>query len=149
MSDKFLKLSDKLKDKGLRITSARKEIFNLLEKSQSSLSPKDIYSQIKKTSTTDLVSVYRNLSLFSELGLAHRFQDGTYSSCHHGENQEHHNKHEHIHLINHCLKCGKSSEIKSHSKDICHGVNQIKKASTLLKKHQVIIIQGYCEKCDE
>ncbi len=145
-----------LKENKMRITQARKDIYQLLLNSDHSLSAKEIHSEIsgnKKLQDTDMVSIYRNLSLFTDLGLAHRFQDGRYSLCDH-ESESFHQKthcnpssHDHIHLINHCTQCGKSSEIKTHSQEICELALEIKKVSSLLKNYKEIIIQGLCAQC--
>ncbi len=147
------RLNDKLKQKNLRLTRARTEIYKLLSESKHSLSAKEVHEQISHDdeSHTDLVSVYRNLSLFTELGLAHRFQDGKYSSCHQHDHDHHDHDNslesEHIHFINHCTGCGKSSEIKAHSKKICELAMSLKKLSSSLKTYNEIIIQGYCADC--
>ncbi len=150
------RLVHQLKEKKLRITQARKDIYQLLLSSDHSLSAKEIHLQIvtqKNDQVTDLVSVYRNLSLFTEMGLAHRFQDGRYSLCDHENHTTPEKKvcnptsHDHIHLINHCTSCGKSSEIKTHSKEICDLALQIKKVSKLLQNYKEIIIQGQCAEC--
>lgn len=143
-------LERKLKEKNLRLTQARKEIYQLLQNSEHSLSPKELYNLLREESKnqTDPVSVYRNLNLFSGLGLAHRFQDGKYSSCHqepaHPRNAT---DHQHIHFISHCTKCGKSSEIKSHSKEICELAKKLKKLSKTLADFHEIVIQGHCSDC--
>ncbi len=127
-----------------RVTQARKEIFRLLQKSQKSLSPREIFENINSMSGTDLVSVYRNLTLFQELGLAHRFQDGSFASCLH-EHQDH--SHRHIHIISHCVKCGQKSEIQSHSEAICSLAEEIGKLSQALSLVNEIVIQGHCINC--
>lgn len=139
------RLKDILKDKKLRLTQARIQIFELLNSSDHSLSAKEIFEQISEDDqSTDLVSVYRNLTLFTELGLAHRFQDGRYSSCHHKEEDHHH---KHIHIIANCTSCGKSSEVESHSEDVCHMASDFKKLQSPLKQIKEIVLQGLCSNC--
>lgn len=135
-------LKESLRQNQCRLTKARMEIFDLLKKSQSSLSVKEVFDQLSPKSSTDLVSVYRNLSLFNELGLAHKFQDGSFALCRHD-----HDHHHHVHFITHCIQCGKKSEIPNHSSDICKIATQIKKVSKPLKTFHEIIIQGHCPKC--
>ncbi len=138
------KLQSTLKEHKHRLTQARKEIYSLLEKSKRSLSAKEIHQQLSDASTTDLVSVYRNLSLFNELGLAHKFQDGSFAICKH---EDDHADHQHVHFIVHCVECGRKSEIESHSKNVCDIARQLKKVSKPLKTFHEIIIQGHCAQC--
>lgn len=142
-------LENLLKEKNLRITQARKEIYQILQKSEHSLSPKELYNLLCEESQnqTDPVSVYRNLNLFSDLGLAHRFQDGKYSSCHQEPLGQKSLENKHIHFISHCSQCGKSSEIKTHSQEICNLAKKIKKISKTLKDFHEIVIQGRCSDC--
>ena len=144
------KLAQKLRENNLRNTQARKEIYKLLIKSKFSLSPKEVFEIIEKKSNTDLVSVYRNLTLFAEIGLAHRFQDGKYSSCSHEHFHSHdvEESHEHIHFINHCSVCGRSSEIKTHSKEICQLARELKALAGQLKVYEEIVLRGRCSRCE-
>jgi Fe2+ or Zn2+ uptake regulation protein len=143
----FEELENRLRDKKMRVTQARKEIFSLLQKSSKSLTPKEIFEQIKTSSGTDLASVYRNLTLFQEMGLAHRFQDGSFSNCHHDHYE--HDGHRHIHFISHCVECGKKDEIQSHSKKVCSLANEIGKLSHTLTTLNEVVVQGLCAKCDK
>lgn len=154
------KLIEHLKSKQLRITQARKDIYNLLSESRHSLTATEIYDQITRDnahSSTDRVSVYRNLTLFTDLGLAHRFQDGSYTLCdHHNDAHNethpsscHPHKHDHVHLINHCLSCGQSSEVSTHSREICELALQLQKQSSLLENFSEIIVQGHCKQCSK
>ena len=145
MNDDLLKTA--LKKNNLRITKARENIFFQLVQSECSLSAQDIFHKIPKNHGTDLASVYRNLNLFHELGLAHRFQDGTYSSCLHDHEQDH--DHQHIHFISHCTQCGKKSEIKEHSEKICQLGGELKKVSPHLSQLQEVVIQGLCPECHD
>lgn len=136
-----------LREKKMRVTQARKEIFALLQKSEKSLSPKEIFEKIQSSSGTDLASVYRNLTLFQEIGLAHRFQDGSFSNCHHDHHEE--PGHRHIHFINHCVSCGRKDEIQSHSETVCSLASEIAKMSHSLTTLNEIVVQGLCVECDK
>jgi|FLYM01.1.fsa_nt_gi Fe2+ or Zn2+ uptake regulation protein len=146
-------LNQSLKDKNLRVTQARLQVFDILSGSRHALSPKEVFEKITHTSksSTDLVSVYRNLSLFSEIGIAHRFQDGKYSICKHdhlSDHQDHdHEQHQEVHLLINCLKCGRSREIDTHSIEICQLATQLRKFSKPLKELNSIVLQGICQTC--
>lgn len=141
-------LSQILRDHNLRKTQARKEIYELLKKSQFSLSAKEVFEKMGDKPRTDLVSVYRNLSLFADLGLAHRFQDGKYASCDHDHNCCSREKSQ-MHFINHCRSCGKSSEIKVHTKELKQIAKQLMKISEMLTSYNEILVQGLCNKCSD
>lgn len=137
-------LESTLKKQGHRNTKARRLVFEILNSSDCSMSPKEIFTQIEDESGVDLVSIYRNLDLFVELGLVHRFQDGRFSSCHHDHSQH---KGDHLHFISICVECGKKAEIPHHSKSLCDLGRKIKKACTELQTFNDVIIQGRCPRC--
>ena len=134
-----------LKTNHCRVTNARLEIFELLYKNDSSLSAKDVFDKLKPNSTTDLVSVYRNLTLFNELGIVHKFQDGTFSAC--KQSHRHTEQESHVHFINLCVECGQKSEIHKHSTSHCELARELKKVSKPLKTLHEVIIQGLCPEC--
>ncbi len=136
------RLRSTMKNQNYRLTQSRKDIYSLLMKSRRSLSAKQVFNELRASSATDLVSVYRNLTLFNELGLAHKFQDGSFSIC----KQDHENQN-HVHFINHCVQCGRKSEVESHDSSICAMAKELKKVSKSLKTFHEIIIQGLCPRC--
>ncbi len=140
----MLRLAKAMKENKCRLTQARKEIYSLLESSGHSLTAKEVFTKLNSASSTDLVSVYRNLTLFNELGLAHKFQDGSFAICQHEEKDE---DHQHIHFINHCVECGRKSEVETHNHDICQLAREIKKVSKSLKTVHEIVVQGLCPRC--
>ena len=136
-------LAELLKTKKLRLTKARKMVFQILKNSNKALSPKDIHSKLNEASlNADLVSVYRNLTVFSELGLAHRMQDGRYSFCKHE-----HNDTKHIHLIMSCTDCGRVEEVESHSHGVCKMAKDLKSIANHLENVGSITLQGQCTDC--
>lgn len=137
--------SQSLKNNNLKLTAARKIVFDALSDSSTALSPKELFKQVAKK--TDLVSVYRNLNLFSEIGIAHRFQDGKYTLCQHKHDDRGH--HAHVHIIVNCLSCGLTEEINEHSQDICDIASRLKKYSQPLKAFESLVLQGQCSKCEQ
>lgn len=146
-------LNQSLKEKNLRLTQPRLAVYDVLNESRHALSPKEVFDKISENRgpSTDLVSVYRNLSLFSELGIAHRFQDGKYSICKHDSHADladhHHDHHQEVHLLINCLKCGRSRELDTHSIEICKLATQLRKHSNPLKELNSIVLQGICQFC--
>ncbi len=144
-------LKESLKSHNLRWTTARQIVFDVLTKSSHALTPKDVYTSISRLQTlkTDQVSVYRNLALFSEIGLAHRMQDGRYSICKHGadDHHDHLHKQEHLHIIVNCLQCGKTNEIEDHEDDLCALATRLSKKMPAFGKFVGLTLQGLCKTC--
>jgi Fur family ferric uptake transcriptional regulator len=143
MSDRLI---NTLKDNNLRVTEARKEVFRVLNESEKALSVQEVYSVIKRSSTvkTDKVSVYRNLGLFSDLGLVHRFQDGRHAICMHQHGDDDHN---HLHIVANCMECGSTFEVGAHDKAVCNTVNKIKSLVNDFGAFTDLTFQGTCKQC--
>jgi Fe2+ or Zn2+ uptake regulation protein len=137
------KLEQKLKENDLRLTEARKLVFETFANSKKALSAMDIYKCIG--SKTDLASIYRNITLFKDLGLIHSLNEGNYSLCQHEYEDDH--SHKHIHIIVSCQHCGHTEEIKEHKHDICDASNAISKFSNPLTSVSSIVMNGCCAKC--
>ena len=136
-------LTQSLKTHNLKLTAARKIVFEALSQSSRALSPKELFEQVAKK--TDLVSIYRNLSLFADIGVAHRFQDGRYSLCEHEHEES--DGHRHIHIMMNCLGCGLTKEIREHSKELCSIASQLKEYSQPLIDVESLVLQGQCNDC--
>jgi Fur family ferric uptake transcriptional regulator len=110
--DKVVGLKDLLDKKGLKITTQRKIVFDVLtENEEEHLSPEEIYELIKdKNPTIGIATIYRTLQLFEDIGLVIKlnFDDG----CSRYELLLPHinEVHQHHHLV--CKKCGKIIEEK-------------------------------------
>ena len=139
------KLSETLKSQRLRSTKARQAIFDILSQSNKALSPREIFTQTRNLPTVqaDQVSVYRNLTLFTELGLAHRFQDGKYSIC----RQNHKHEHKHLHIIASCNRCGKTYEIKKHTDKLCQLAKGFKDFVKPFGNFDSLTMRGICKRC--
>ena len=142
------RLEDHLKKKNLRLTSARQIIYQILSDSYKSMSAKDVFEKTKTTSNlkTDQASVYRNLNLFTEIGLTHRIQDGKYSICKHGHHDGDHN---HIHIVANCTSCGETYEIENHTEDLCHIVKRINSFIDSFAGFSGLTVQGTCKRCSK
>ena len=136
-----------LKSKKMRLTKARLMIFNILNQSDCSLSAKEIFEKTREFSDikTDQVSVYRNLSLFKNLGLAHRLQNGKYSLC----RQEHKHQYKQLHIIANCYYCGKAYEIRKHTKKLCELAKKFKNFVKSFGSFNNLTMGGICKSCQE
>ena len=136
------KLEEKLKEKDLRLTESRRLVFESLFQTTRALTPKELHTCLREK--TDLASIYRNLTLFKELGLIHSLSDGAYSLCQHNHKDK---DHKHIHIIVNCQKCGHTQEIKEHQNSLCEASKKLIKFSKPLKEVSSILLQGYCNNC--
>jgi len=145
-------LAGALKRAEHRITRPRQLIFKILESQARPLTPKEIFNHLKKKGVVkaDLVSIYRSLNLFLDLKLVHKLADGRYTLCRHQEEHPHaraHTKHAHVHTLSQCTRCGRSSEIKSHTAKICQMTNQILLQMEKTLNVNTILLQGVCGDC--
>ena len=138
-------LEKSLKTKKLRLTNARKVIFDLLAKSEKPLSPKSILDRIhqSKTIKADQASVYRNLMLFTEIGLVHRLDSGRYTMCKYNE----HDCSGHRHIIINCSVCGAIQELNHHQKDVELLTDKLTQLIDNYTDFTDITLSGKCNDC--
>lgn len=97
-------LHDALARSGLRTTTPRQVVFDLLQGSSCPLKMADI---VKQCSSIDKTSVYRSIDLFRKLNILSTASDGWRQYYELSDEFRPH----HHHLI--CTKCGKIIDIKS------------------------------------
>ncbi|GEL08799.1 Fur family transcriptional regulator [Salisediminibacterium halotolerans] len=128
---------DKLKEKGYKYTRKRYDMLALFSDESRYLAAKDVLESLGgKYSGLSFDTIYRNLSLFSELEILEETElDGEKKfrfSCSTG--------HHHHHLI--CLDCGKTREIEKCPMEL-----------PLIEEHEFQItghkfeVYGYCQQC--
>ena len=119
------------KEKGLKLTKQRKEIFELIDRLEDATF-KDIKDKCKND--MDNSTIYRILDLFLEKGLITKNIDNNviYYSV---------NNHEHKHYI-YCVKCHKKKMI-----ELCP-IHDIEDSGFKLLSHQ-IKINGICSNCQK
>jgi Fur family ferric uptake transcriptional regulator len=103
------KTTQLLKTTGLRRTTAREAILQLLTNAGRPLSHQDILKRRKGTGSFDRVTVYRTLETLQQAGLLHRIQgtDGTWRFCRHKYESSGKCAGNHIHFL--CSKCDRMS----------------------------------------
>ena len=117
-----------IKDAGYKITGPRKIILELLKKQHPPLSAQKIHQQLK--GRVDLVSVYRTLKLFEELGFLHR-EENNGTVRYYLSTKAHH------HII--CEFCGRTECVPCR-----HNFSQIKGFNSI--KHR-LTLTGVCSGC--
>jgi Fur family ferric uptake transcriptional regulator len=108
--EKPLQLKELLKEKGLKLTTQRRNILEVLEKHRSEhLTAEEIYELVKKECPEiGLATVYRTVQLLQELKLIERLNlDDGFIRYEIGKNQ---NEHHHHHLI--CTSCNNVFEVE-------------------------------------
>lgn len=116
---------------GIRLTDKRKKILNLIKNNNGLLSASEIHNKLPKI---DLVTIYRNLDLFSKENLIIKVQLGT------GEFQYEYQKEPHHHAV--CVDCKKVIHFSTNNEEIKKLLN--------LKDFKIdeidLLVKGRCQK---
>ncbi|MGF1451628.1 MAG: Fur family transcriptional regulator [Opitutales bacterium] len=131
-------LPERLRDAGYRMTQPRRQLMKILQGAERPLSAEEILAAAG-TSAIDLVTVYRNLAIFGELGLIQTIQLETGKQLF--ELQESENDHHH-HII--CRSCHGVVRL-----DLCFGAELEKYARSLgfTQLSHTIEVFGLCADC--
>jgi Fe2+ or Zn2+ uptake regulation protein len=133
------KNSELLSEAGLRSTSQRQSILDIIRRGQGHLDADEVYRRArKKQPRLSLSTVYRNLQTLKEMGLVEEVHlDETHHHYEIKASTEHH------HLI--CLGCGKVVEFE------CPVSVQMKEEVSKEKGFEVVNTEvrmtGYCPEC--
>jgi Fe2+ or Zn2+ uptake regulation protein len=128
MIDLLCMYNKTIKEAGYKITRPRKIILELLEKRHHPLSVQEIHERLK--GKVDLVSVYRTLKLFEELGFLHR-EENNGTIRYYLAIKAHH------HIM--CESCGHTECVPCH-----HNFSRIKGFDSI--KHK-LTLTGLCSGC--
>lgn len=128
-----------LSSAGLRMTSQRALILDIINRGDEHLDADEVYSQARQIqSNLSLSTVYRNLRTLKDLGL---IQELHFNESHH--HYEVKTSAEHHHLV--CLGCGQVIEFE------CGLCSEMRREISLKKGFEVIDAEvqmtGYCAKC--
>lgn len=145
MKSLFDMVRNKLKEKGYKLTTQRRVIFDIFVENQGShLSPEEVYDMVKdKYPEIGLATVYRTLQLLEELDVIYKlnFNDG----CNRYELNTNTDHHQHHHLI--CVECGKVLEVEIDLLDKLE--DRIEKEGKFKIIDHNVKFFGYCEDCQE
>ncbi|MCR6110422.1 transcriptional repressor [Bacillus sp. A301a_S52] len=132
------KALEKLKKEGFKYTDKRMDMLQLFSDESRYLAAKDVLEALKdKYSGLSFDTIYRNLSLFSDLGILETTELAGEKKFRFSCSTDHH----HHHLI--CLECGKTKHIHQCPMD----------SSSMTTEGFKIVghkfeIYGYCDKCE-
>ncbi len=98
-------METRLRQLGLKVTQPRMALLARLNEGHGPFSPEELHGQLDPA-LCDLVTVYRSLSTFEELGLVRRCNFGDGKARYELQDGNHH----HHHLV--CRKCGAVKELE-------------------------------------
>ena len=109
LDDYLERCMDLLKDSGSRVTSTRRAVMRCLAEAPQALSPKAILELMKSNPNSpaiDLVTIYRILNTFAQLGLIHQVAPaGEFMACTHLDCSTK------LHALTRCQVCGNTEEL--------------------------------------
>jgi Fur family ferric uptake transcriptional regulator len=131
-------LSERLKDRGYRLTNQRRAVFDAVAHLEHGTHEEILRQAQIADSTLNLSTVYRNLEVLEEIGLVRHAHLGHGSPTYHLADH-----HAHLHLV-----CSKCKEVLEVSVDAADGL-----VAALHADHGFAVdidhfaIQGLCNKC--
>ncbi len=138
-----MEISTILRQNNLKVTPKRKVIFEELHLCEQALSPRELYEKLlDRGQQVDLVSVYRNLDKFAQIGLVHKFQDGrcVVSSLASKNSNS-------LRVLVKCFLCGQSHETLASPTEDKSLEMVLQSYSQPVKELRSVVLEGRCEKC--
>lgn len=141
------KLAELLKKKGLKITTQRIAILEVLEACPGKhLTSEEIYDMVKlRIPEIGLATVYRNVQVLMELGFIEKVNlDDGFVRYELADSNDAKN-HRHHHLI--CIKCG---QVYSFEDDLLEQLEgRIQDTMDFYVVNHEVKLYGYCQKCQD
>lgn len=140
MTKELVKLFDTLKEKGLKLTSARRIILECLSSSPNQLyTALDLFVQVRdKNKRVNFSTVYRNLEVLTDCGLVQKIVfEGSAKYQLRAEDSHHH------HLI--CTVCNKAETLPYCP--LGDLTETILEESCFMPTEHIVEIYGYCREC--
>ena len=137
-----MNLQERLNQKGLRLTHARRVVMSILEKSTIPLAPQTIHQKaLEDHEDIGLVSVYRTLDLLAELNLVRRVHGLEDCQGYVLASPGHHH-----HLV--CRHCGKAIEFTG-TGDLSTLLKKIERKTGYEISGHILQLQGLCPECQK
>lgn len=132
-------ITDRLKEKGYRLTPQRLMILSAIEGSQDHISAEEIYAQVAaRYPHVNISTVYRTLELLKKLALVYEIDLGEGRIRYHAERSGHHH-----HLV--CQNCGKVIDIDEST--LSSLKNILSRDYNFKAELRHVAIFGLCEDC--
>ena len=135
----------KMKEAGWRITEQRKTLYEILVEKNEPISPKEIlniHTKKHQGKSIDLVTIYRIMEKFEEIGLIHKIGQGSqYVVC------EHLDCDSSFHIIELCKMCKNAVEKHVPINLISPIFEFIKDNHDFVFSEHSFCLEGYCKKC--
>lgn len=142
---------NRLNDAGFRLTNPRELVMGILRETEAHLSAEDVYVKaLQINPSIGLTTVYRTLDLFTQIGIAQKFDFGDGKARYELASSPNKKGHHH-HLV--CLKCKSIIDYSDFMQEELELMKKTEKA--LSKKHHfkimyhVIHFYGLCNACRE
>lgn len=131
---------DRLRERGFRITTPRRQVLELLDGEDRAQSPYDIRNRLgERGIRMDVVTVYRVLEVLERLGLVHRvYSTGGFVRCRRSDLEGHHH-----HLV--CTACARVTEITGDRVDGM--VARVERDSGYRVAGHILEMYGLCRTC--
>jgi Fur family ferric uptake transcriptional regulator len=132
-------ITDRLSEKGYRLTPQRLMILSAIESSREHISAEEIYAQVSaKYPHVNISTVYRTLELLKRLGMVYEIDLGEGRIRYHAEESGHHH-----HLV--CQDCGSVIDIDESTLSSLRNI--LLRDYNFRAELRHVAIFGLCEKC--
>jgi Fur family ferric uptake transcriptional regulator len=132
-------ITDRLSEKGYRLTPQRLMILSAMESSHEHISAEEIYAQVAaKYPHVNISTVYRTLELLKRLGMVYEIDLGEGRIRYHAEESGHHH-----HLV--CQDCGEVIDIDESTLSSLRNI--LLRDYNFRAELRHVAIFGLCEKC--
>ena len=138
-----------MQGRGFRVTAPREAVLSILEKEQTHLSAKEIYSKVIAIEpSVGLTTIYRTLEMLAEMGVINRVEIGDKTTRY--EIKSNSSKHHHHIICTNCRKVIDYSEFSEEEKKLFTKMtkNIEKKYNVKITGHNVQFF-GICLECEK
>jgi len=129
------------KDRGVRLTTTREQVFLLLSKHSGAIGAYDLLAELKNIdAAAKPATIYRALDFLSKQGFVHKIESiNAFIMCHHFGECNHP-----VQLLI-CDQCGHVEEIQSNHFDLA--LRSMADATGFSISHQIVEAHGSCQAC--
>ena len=149
--NKDLWWQERLSDAGYKLTEPRRLVLHVMQQTEAHLSAEDVYVRaLKSKPSIGLTTVYRTLDLFTDIGVAQRFDFGDGRARYELTNSAQKPGHHH-HLV--CTRCKNIIDYDNFAQEELELMNRTEKELSrnhdFKITHHIIHFYGVCQSCRE